>query len=210
MTPAQTSPFHKTASNQLSLASFLQTKTRHEIEAYGKQDMINPRKHHDMEESFTFGMASCSLSVLRQKSHHELHDQKTCLSHSKASKKASKAPRRSQKAPRRFRKAPQGSHKAQGHDLALTPVKRTFFSIEISSVLVPGNFGCFMPTKKFPERFLLAFTCSSKSCAFCFQAILSSPRMGFHKRSGTVDSPNAFLRVVNLLESSGVPLRMEP
>jgi hypothetical protein len=39
---------------------------------------------------------------------------------------------------------------------------------------------------------------------------LSSPRMGFHKRSGTVDSPNAFLRVVNLLESSGVPLRMEP
>ena len=35
----------------------------------------------------------------------------------------------------------QGSpKKAQGQDLALIPVKRAFFSIEISSVLAPGNF----------------------------------------------------------------------
>ena len=39
---------------------------------------------------------------------------------------------------------------------------------------------------------------------------LSPPRVGSHMRSSMVGSPNAFVRVVNLLEPSRVPLRMEP
>jgi len=34
--------------------------------------------------------------------------------------------------------------------------------------------------------------------------------VGSHMRSSMVGSPNAFVRVVNLLEPSRVPLRMEP
>ena len=42
------------------------------------------------------------------------------------------------------------------------------------------------------------------------QAILSPPKVGSHIRSSMVGFPNAFVRVVNLLEPSRVSLRMKP